>query len=93
MLIYAPFKRTLDKSGGVIKSYAAGFIEAVVLIGTYYFLHIKFGAPKLFVPIIVATYTVNQINRIFRSGDRREQSELIWFILTVGIWSFAEFFS
>ena len=91
MFIYAPFKGLLDKHSDILKSRFSGFSEAVALIIVYYLVSFRFDIPFNFIPMTAAIFTVTQVGRYYRSGDFREANQLIWFLITAGIWFVAQF--
>ena len=84
MIFYTPIRKFAAARPN-IRDLISGGTESIVFFISYYFINIKFNAPKYFLLFTILGYSINQLNRVYRNplgpADIPELKELVGFYI------------
>ena len=88
LFLYSLVRGVVNKHKQIYRDYASGVCEAISDIVLLNLIIIKFEAPYKILPIVVALYAINQINRIYKTirPSEEEMNELMGYTIVFGLY-------
>ena len=88
MALYSIVRGVLSKGKASYRDYASGACGAISDIVLLTLIIVKFDAPGRILPVVVALYMVNQVNRIYKTirPNEEEANELMGYAFIFGLY-------